>query len=77
MPKNPEDPWFIATPVGKNTLSNMVREMCQEAGIEGEKSNHSLRVAGTSSLFAAGVPEKIIQGRTGHVSLRLSGDTNE
>ena len=69
LPKNPEDPWFIATPVGKNTLSNMVREMCQEAGIEGEKSNHSLRVAGTSSLFAAGVPEKIIQGRTGHVSL--------
>lgn len=69
LPKNPNDPWYIATPIGKNTLSTMVRDMCQEAGVEGEKSNHSLRVAGTSSLFAAGVPEKLIQSRTGHVSL--------
>ena len=76
LPKNPEDPWFIATPVGKNTLSNMVRDMCQEAGLEREKSNHSLRVGGTSSLFAAGVPERIIQGRIGHVSLSAR-DTNE
>uniref|UniRef100_A0A1X7TCK4 ZMYM2-like/QRICH1 C-terminal domain-containing protein n=1 Tax=Amphimedon queenslandica TaxID=400682 RepID=A0A1X7TCK4_AMPQE len=69
LPKNPNDPWYIATPIGKNTLSTMVRDMCLEAGVEGEKSNHSLRVAGTSSLFAAGVPEKLIQSRTGHVSL--------
>ena len=43
--------------------------MCQEANIDGKKTNHSLRVAGTSSLFAAGVPEKLIQSRTGHLSL--------
>ena len=47
----------------------MVCEMCKAAGIEGNKSNHSLRVAGTSSLFAAGVPEKLIQSRTGHASV--------
>ena len=28
-----------------------------------------MRVAGASSLFAAGVPERVIQGRTGHVSI--------
>ena len=32
-------------------------------------SCHSLRVAGASSLFDAGVPERIIQARTGHRSL--------
>ena len=35
----------------------------------GKKTNHSLRVAGATSLFAAGVPERVIQGRTGHVSI--------
>ena len=42
--------------------------------LDGNKTNHSLRVAGTSSLYKAGVPEKVIQSRTGHCcleSLRL------
>ena len=47
----------------------MVKEMCEEAGINGKKSNHSLRVSGASSLFSAGVPEHVIQGCTGHSSL--------
>ena len=36
------------------------------AGIEGVKTNHSLHVSGASSLFDAGVPERIIQACTGH-----------
>ena len=43
--------------------------MCEEAGVKGNKTNHSLRVAGTSAMFDAGVPERIIQGRTGHKSI--------
>ena len=43
--------------------------MCEEADIGGNKTNHSLRVTGASALFDAGVPERIIQGRTGHRSL--------
>ena len=50
-------------------IQNMVRDMCLDAGIEGRKTNHSLRVSGTTSLFAEGVPERIIQSRTGHSSL--------
>ena len=46
----------------------MVATMCADANIKGSKSNHSLRVAGTSALFDAEVPEKIIQSRTGHKS---------
>ena len=68
VPENPNDPWYYATPLGKNTLSSMVKRMCEKANIDGKKTNHSLRVAGTSSLFVAGVPEKLIQW-TGHISV--------
>ena len=34
-----------------------------------KNSNHSLRVMGATTLFAAGVPERVIQSRTGHSSL--------
>lgn len=43
----------------------MVADMCAQAGIDGRKTNHSLRVTGTSSLFEAGVPERIIQSHNG------------
>ena len=46
----------------------MVKDMFEEEGISGN-SNHSLRVAGPSTPFSDGVPERIIQGRTGHVSV--------
>ena len=40
----------------------MVSSMCKEAGVKGEKTNHSLRVAGASALFEAGVPERLFRG---------------
>ena len=51
----------------------MVKNMCDEAGIVGNKSNYSLHVAGASSLFDAGVPERIIQQTTGHRSVEGLG----
>ena len=84
LPKDPSHPWYTAVPVGKNTLANMIRDMCKEAGIHGKKSNHGLRMSGATNLYAAGVPEKIIQARTGHSSLeslrkyeRISMDQEE
>lgn len=68
-PSDHSKPWFTSIPIGRNYLAKMVPTMCEEAGIEGHKTNHSLRVSGASTLFDAGVPEKIIQGRTGHRSL--------
>lgn len=44
----------------------MVPEMFKEAGIEERKTNHSLKAAGVSQLYEAGVDEKIIQARSGH-----------
>ena len=69
IPQDSTQPWYSPSPVGRNMLQTMVREMCEEAGISGRKTNHSLRVSGTTSLFSAGVPERVIQGRSGHSSL--------
>ena len=44
----------------------MVSEMFTEAGVEERKTNHSLRAAGVSRLYEAGVDEKVIQSRSGH-----------
>ena len=64
--------WYIASqPVGKNTVDMKLRKMCSLAGIEGAASisNHSLRATSATQMFDMGVPEKIIQERTGHKSL--------
>ena len=58
--------WYTKTPICRNRLNSMLKEMCQEAGISGNFSNHSLRAYGATSSFQAGVPEKLIQQRTGH-----------
>ena len=60
--------WYENVPVGKNKLGSMVKEMCQEAGID-IKTNHSLRATGASAMFHSNVPEKIIQNVTGHRSV--------
>lgn len=67
--KSPEGPWFTTIPVGRNTLQKMVQGMCAECGLSGYKTNHSLRATGATELFTAGVPEKVIQKHTGHLSL--------
>lgn len=43
--------------------------MCKEGEVNGKKTNHSLRATGVCNLFQAGVPEKLIQQRSGHHSL--------
>ena len=44
----PGQPWFLKTPVSKNTLAKMIKEMCADAGIGGNKTNHSLRATGAT-----------------------------
>ena len=50
-------------------LQNTVKSMCTEAKIQGSKTNHSLRATAATQMFQNGVPEKVIQARTGHVSV--------
>ena len=80
LPIDSSAPWYAATPVGRETLHKKFRLMCQQAGIDGNKTNHSLRATGATQLYESGVPEKLIQERTGHRSLealRMYERTNE
>ncbi len=61
--EKPSAPWFTSIPVGKNTLSEMMKR------IQGRKTNHSLRAYVATTLFQAGIPENVIQDRRGHRSL--------
>ena len=48
------------------SLDNTVSRHCKSAGIEGYKTNHSLRVTTATRLFLAGVDEQLIMERTDH-----------
>ena len=62
-----EGTWYDSVAIGRNKLSNMVSEMCTEAGIS-RRTNHSLRATGESALFQSNVSESLIQKTTGHRS---------
>ena len=68
-PTDASAPWYAAVPVGKDTLQSKLNNMCKQAGIGGNKTNHSLRAASATQMYDSGVPEKLIQERTGHRSL--------
>ena len=78
--KRDDNVWYYKQPIGRNKLSKMVRKMCTLAKIPGHHTSHSLYATGATALYTAGVPEKIIQERTGHQSiecLRMYEHTNE
>ena len=51
VPDDPTKPWFSANPIGKNSLSKVVKEVCLEGGIVGRKTNHNLRATGASIMY--------------------------
>ena len=68
--KKPKDSiWFSKLSIGHNTLSNTVARVCKAGGINGYKTNHSLRVTTATRLFQRGVDEQLIMSRTGHRSI--------
>ena len=63
------DYWYYTTPMGKNTLGTLMKRACQQAGVSGRKTNHSLRKSTVSELTEAGVPPTKIIKITGHKSV--------
>ena len=47
-------PWFGKVKLGQNACTKMVKEMAEAAGLSSKKSNHSLRVTTTTTLFSKG-----------------------
>lgn len=59
VPESEDAIWFSSVPVGKNQLGKMVKHMCSQGRVSGKKTNHSLRASGITTLFQAGVSEKL------------------
>ena len=58
--------WFSISPIGKNKLSKAIANMCKECGIQGYKTNHSLRATAATRLYMSGIDEQLVMERTGH-----------
>ena len=67
--KSKGDAWYVPQPMGKNTLGNIVKSMCEEAGIQERKVNHSARKTAITTLVHAGIPPTLVQQHSGHKSL--------
>ena len=56
--------WYSNQPLGHSNLANTVACMCKQAGIQGYKTNHSLRATVASRLYQAGVDKQLVMERT-------------
>ena len=63
------DLWYTRKPLGHNTLTKTISRLCTAAGIEGFKTNHSLRATTATRLYQHGVDEQLVMERTGHRSI--------
>ena len=61
--------WYTNKPLGHTTLGKTISRLCKSAGIEGFRTNHSLRATATTRLYQAGVDEQLVMERTGHRSV--------
>ena len=61
--------WYKNAPIGVNTLASTIKRLCTKAGIDGYKTNHSLRVSTATRLYVHGIDEQLIMERTGHRSI--------
>ena len=68
LKKTTQQVWYSREPLRHNKLTKIVPEMCTAAGIQGFRTNHSLRASSATRLYAAGMDEQLIMERTGHRS---------
>ena len=61
--------WFCCSPLGHNTIENMLRRMTTRAGIVPHLTNHCLRATTITVLSAADVQDRHITKVTGHKSV--------
>ena len=59
-----DSPWYISVEVhGQKSFKQAGRKLCarEEAGVDGHKTNHSLRVYAAKELLNTGILEKVVQ----------------
>lgn len=62
------DVWYSCQPQGMKQLTKTVQKLCQQAGLSGYYSNHSLRASAASRLYQHRFDEQLICETTGHRS---------
>ena len=70
LKKCTESCWFSRSPLGHNSLKNLLGNICKEAGIAGFKTNHLLRATAATRLYASGIDKQLVMERTGHRSVQ-------
>ena len=60
--------WYGEQVVGTQTLSKVIKNLMENAEIQGYFTNHSARRTGGTRLFQAGVERKLVKEITGHAS---------
>ncbi|CAC5388409.1 unnamed protein product [Mytilus coruscus] len=62
--------WYRKQAMGKNTLSDFVKTMCEEAGVQGRKTNHSVRKTTFTALAHEKIPPAQIMQISGHKNVQ-------
>ena len=60
--------WYLRIPVGKNTLSHMMKVICKQAGVSSELTNHSIRATSITVLDVRKFSNRDIMSVSGHRS---------
>lgn len=60
--------WYGKQPVGINKLAAVVKRLCSAAGLQGHRTNHSLRASAATRLYNENFDEQVIAETTGHRS---------
>lgn len=60
--------WYTRKPVGHNPLSQTVKKLLENVGVQGYYTNHSLRRTCATRLYQHGADEQQIMAVTGHRS---------
>ena len=60
--------WFERSPIGHNVLQSPFKEMCRQAGLVGNFTNHSIRATAITRMYDSGLAENMIMKRSVHQS---------
>jgi integrase len=58
--------WYCRSPLGKNTLGNMMAEISQLGNLSNAYSNHSIRATAITALDDGGIETRHIMRASGH-----------
>ena len=57
--------WYSNVAVGHNKLASTIKRLCEQGGLSGYRTNHSLRATAATRMYDKGVDEQLICEKTG------------